>query len=133
MKMRQKIAFGLCAFYLLSVIGIALSLHFCGNELSSVNFTKQYSCKVCKTTGDKKMAKDHCCKNTTVEAKITDQHESSSKVDVPKDFSVTLFFAPIIAEFLQYLLPGLFSKIAHEAPRLSSVISLHLYNCVFRI
>jgi hypothetical protein len=133
MKMRQKIAFGLSAFYLLSVIGIALSLHFCGNNLSDIAFTKQANCNSCKTEGNKKMEKsDNCCKNATVEAKVTDQHESSAKVELPKNFSIALFFTPMVAEFFRDLLPGIFSRIENKAPPLSTKISLHLYNCIFR-
>ncbi|MET3113122.1 hypothetical protein AAKU52_000843 [Pedobacter sp. CG_S7] len=133
MKMRQKIAYGLCAFYLLSVMGIALSLHFCGNKLSSVDFTKKVNCNVCKSMGNEKMAKkDNCCKNTTVESKITDQHQSASNVDLPTNFSIALLFTPMIAEFLQSILPGLFTKIANKAPPLSTKTSLHLFNCFFR-
>ena len=133
MKFRQKIALGLCVFYLVSVIGIALSLHFCGNQLSSVAFTKQEKCKVCKSASAKDMAKnDNCCKSKTVEAKITDQHKSAEKLDLPKNFSVALFLTPFIAEFVQSLLPGLFSKIQNKAPPLSAKMSLHVFNCVFR-
>jgi hypothetical protein len=112
MKMRQKIALGLCAFYLFSVLGIALNLHFCSNELSSLSFVQKASCEICKPADSKKMAKkDNSCKDKTVEATGTDQDESSAKPDVPKNFSVALFFTPVIAEFMQYLLPGLFSNL----------------------
>lgn len=133
MKFRQKIAFGLCVFYLVSVIGIALSLHFCGDKLSSVDFTEQAKCKVCKSSASKQMAKnDNCCKSKTVEAKITDQHQSADKVDLPKNFSIALFLTPIIAEWVQSILPGLFSKIENSVPPLSAKMSLHVFNCVFR-
>jgi hypothetical protein len=133
MKMRQKIALGLSAFYLLSVIGIAMNLHFCSNNLSSVEFTKKATCKACKSTENKGLAKkDNCCKSTTVAAKVTDQHQSGSKVDMPKNFSIALFITPMIAEFLQSFLPGLFSKIENKAPPLSATISLYLFHCVFR-
>lgn len=131
MKLKQKIAFGLCAFYLVSVIGIALSLHFCGGKLSSVNFTAQAKCKVCKT--DEKIGKESgCCKNTSVEAKVTDSHESGAKVNLPKNFSIKLFFGPVIHSFVQYIFPSLVGESENKAPPLSSKIPLHLYNCVFR-
>lgn len=133
MKMRQKIALGLCGFYLLSVIGIVLSLHFCSSKLSSVDFTKKAKCNVCKSMDHVKMAKkDNCCKSKTVEAKITDQHESAAKVNLPTSYSIALLLTPVIAEFVQSLLPSLFSSIENKVPPLSARISLHLYHCVFR-
>ncbi|MCD0487317.1 hypothetical protein LPB86_03695 [Pedobacter sp. MC2016-14] len=131
MKLRQKIALGLCAFYLVSVIGVALSLHFCGGKLASIHFTETAKCKICKT--DTKMGKNSgCCKNTDVSAKVTDSHESGFKVNLPKDFSVKLFLSPILAEVAQKMLPHFFGRMENKAPPLSARISLHLYNCVFR-
>lgn len=133
MKLRRKIAYGLCVFYLLSVIGIALSLHFCSGKLSSVDFAAETACKMCKGDESKKLAKDDtCCKNHKVEAKVTDKHQVGEKVNMPKNFSITLFLAPIIADYFQSLLPTLFSSIENKAPPLSSRISLHVFNCVFR-
>jgi hypothetical protein len=133
MKMRKKIALGLCVFYLVSVIGIAMSLHFCGDNLSSVKFTEQAACSSCKVMNGKEMAKnDNCCKNETVKAKITDQHQSSDKLDLPKNYSITLFLTPIIANFIQSLLPGFFNQVESKASPLSSRISLHIMNCIFR-
>jgi hypothetical protein len=133
MKMRKKIAFGLCVFYLVSVIGIAMSLHFCGDELSSVKFTEQAACNACHAMDGKEMAKkDNCCKNEKVEAKVTDQHQSSEKLNLPTNYSITLFLTPIIADFIHSLLPGFFSRIENKGPPFGSKISLHIINCIFR-
>jgi len=79
------------------------------------------------------MAKSsNCCKNTEVSAKVTDSHESGSKVSMPKDFSVKLFLTPVLEEVAQKLLPNLFGRMENKAPPLSARISLYLYNCVFR-
>lgn len=129
--MRQNIAFGLSIFYLLSVIGIALSLHFCGGDLSSVRLASKAKCGMC--TADEKAQKgDHCCKNTSVDAKVTDSHESGSSVNLPSDFGFTLFLAPIISEYLEVLLPKFLSKAVNKAPPLSARQALHAFNCVFR-
>lgn len=131
MKLRQKIALGLCAFYLISVIGVALSLHFCGGELSSVHFTEVAKCKGCK--GDAKMAESNkCCKNTAVDAKIKDSHESGLKVNVPKNYSIQLFLAPFFTAVFRAVLPMLFNEAENKAPPLSARVSLYAYNCVFR-
>lgn len=131
MKLRQKIALSLCTFYLVSVIGIALSLHFCGGNLADVQFSAREHCKGCKAAEKQDTGKD-CCKNTAVDARIKDSHESGSKVSVPKNYGFTLFLAPFLSEMIRTVLPGLFSRKAEEAPPLSSRVSLYVYHCVFR-
>jgi len=131
MKLRQKIALGLCAFYLISVIGVALSLHFCGGELSNVQFTEAAKCKFCKETEKSDMA-NKCCKNTAVDAKIKDSHESGLKVELPKNYSIKLFLAPFLLEMVESVLPKLFSKNESKAPPFSSRVPLYAFNCVFR-
>lgn len=131
MKLKQKIALGLCAFYLISVIGVALSLHFCGGRLASVHFTEVARCGTCKMT-KKAAVENNCCKNTSVDAKIKDSHQSGLKVDLPKNYSIQLFISPFIAEMVSRILPDLFSKAENKAPPLSARLSLYAYNCVFR-
>lgn len=131
MKLKQKIALGLCAFYLVSVIGVALSLHFCGGSLSAVHFTEVPKCKMCKTK-EKETASNKCCKNTAVDAKIKDSHESGSKVSIPKNYSIQLFLVPFLSEAIHFILPKLSSKIENKAPPFSARVSLYAYNCVFR-
>jgi hypothetical protein len=131
MKLKQKIALGLCAFYLISVIGVALSLHFCGGTLSSVHFTRTAQCKGCKAVKETAAAKK-CCKNTNVDAKIKDSHASGSGVNLPKNFSIPLFLFPTLSNILEKVLPKLFSKIENKAPPFSARFSLYAYNCIFR-
>lgn len=129
MKLQQKIAFGLCLFYMVSVIGVAVSMHFCSGELSSVHFTKTAKCGACKD--EQKTNEHNCCKNTEVHSKVDDSHEASFKIKLPEDFSIDLFLMPGIAEMFKELLPNLFSKAENKAPPLSSRISLHNLYCVF--
>ena len=131
MKLRQRIALGLCTFYLVSVIGIALSLHFCGGKLSSIHFTKRAECSACKKSEKAAMA-NKCCKNTDVKAKITDSHETGFKVSLPKNFSIQSFLTPIFSEFMELVLPKLFNRAENKAPPLSARFSLHVFYCVFR-
>lgn len=131
MKARQKLTLGLCAFYLMSIIGIALNMHFCGGQLSAVRFTETAKCGACKGA-EKKKQNSGCCKDTSVEAKVKDSHEAGVKVAVPKDFSLELFLGPMMSDALHFLLPNLFSRTENKAPPLSSVLSLHAFNCVFR-
>lgn len=131
MKLQQKIAMALCALYLISVIGVAMNMHFCGGKLSEVSFKKTAGCASCKS--ESKYAKSNkCCKNTEVEAKIKDSHKGGTKVDLPQDFSIELFFGPVISELFKIILPNTSGGRDNKAPPLSSIFSLHLLNCVFR-
>ncbi|WP_158796323.1 hypothetical protein [Pedobacter sp. L105] len=130
MKLKQKLALGLCIFYLVSVIGVALSLHFCGGELSAVHFTQLSSPKGCGM--EKAASTSSCCKNTSVDAKIKDCHQSGVKTELPKTFSVHWFLPPFLSDIFDVILPKLFSKVENKAPPFSSRIALHVFNCVFR-
>jgi hypothetical protein len=131
MKLQRKIALGLCVFYLLSVIGIAVSMHFCNGNLSSFSFTKAAKCASCKETG--KIEKQHdCCKTTEVEAKIEDSHQAAYKVSLPKIISLEMLFKTVIPDFAVRILPSFSAEQENKAPPLSTLIRLHLLNCVFR-
>lgn len=132
MKVKQKIALSMAVFYAVSVIGLAMSLHFCGGKLANVHFfSSEISCKLCK---DIPLVKkdDGCCKNTEVNVKVKDSHQSEAEVQMPKLFSIQLFLQQPVINFLQNITPQFFSKIANKAPPLSSRLSLHIFNCIFR-
>ena len=132
MILKQKLALVLCTFYLLSVIGVALSIHFCGGKLASVsvNSTKA-ACKFCKAeASDKK--DDGCCKNTKVDVKVKDSHQAEAALKLPKLFSLETLI-PFNTKFVfNKILPVFFNKVENKAPPKSTQISLHLLNCVFR-
>ncbi|MES2829075.1 MAG: hypothetical protein V4687_13005 [Bacteroidota bacterium] len=131
MKFKQKIALGLCAFYLITVIGLAINMHFCAGKLSSVMLTEIPKCPACKD--EKKSAKTHdCCKDKSVQVKIKDNHQAGFKVSLPKDYSVQLFLQHEFASLLLPVQSKFLFKTFNKAPPLSSIISLHVFNCVFR-
>jgi hypothetical protein len=132
MKLKQKIALSLAVFYAVSVMGLALSLHFCGGKLENVKlFSNDVSCKFCKEIPAEKK-NDGCCKNTQVTVKVKDSHQGEAQVQIPKLFSIRLFLHPPVLEFLTNIAPQFFSKISNKAPPLSSRIALHIFNCIFR-
>jgi len=132
MKLKQKIALSLAVFYAVSVMGLALSLHFCGGKLENVKlFSNEVSCKFCKDIPAEKKD-DGCCKNTQVTVKVKDSHQTAAQVQMPKLFSIQLFLHPPVLEFLTNITPKFFSKISDKAPPLSSRIALHIFNCIFR-
>jgi hypothetical protein len=131
MKLRQKSALALCVFYVLSVIGLAISLHFCCDNLSSISLAGNAKSTAC--VEGKKVAKtDHCCKTTSLEVKVKDSHQAVSKVSLPENYSISLFLGPIISQFVSAIFPRTFSLIAGKAPPLSARQALYIINCVFR-
>lgn len=132
MKLKQKLALALCTFYAVSVIGVALSMHFCGGKLADVAFyANKTSCKFCKTEPvDKK--DDGCCKNTNVEVKVKDSHHAEASVKLPKLFSLETFLPSHIVSFLKPFFPKYFGGSVNKAPPQTSTISLQILNCVFR-
>ncbi|UKT63513.1 HYC_CC_PP family protein [Pedobacter mucosus] len=132
MKLKQKIALSLAVFYAVSVMGLALSLHFCGGQLENVKlFSNEISCKFCKDIPAEKKG-DGCCQNTQVNVKIKDSHQVEAQTQMPKLFSIQLFLHPPVLEFLSSITPAYFSKISNKAPPLSSGVALHVFNCIFR-
>lgn len=133
MKLKQKIALSLAVLYAVSVMGFALSLHFCGGKLENVKlFSDEISCKFCKEIPAEKKKDDGCCKNTQVTVKVKDSHQTAAQIQMPKLFSIQLFLHPPVLEFLSNIKPEFYSKISNKAPPLSSRVALHVFNCIFR-
>ncbi|RZK20126.1 MAG: hypothetical protein EOO86_05505 [Pedobacter sp.] len=133
MKLKQKIALSLAVFYAVSVMGLALSLHFCGGKLANVKlFSNELACNLCKDIPAEKIKDDGCCKNTQVTVKVKDSHQTEAQTQMPKLFSIQLFLHPPVLEFLTNITPAFFSKISNKAPPLSTRVALHVFNCIFR-
>ncbi|MFI5451523.1 hypothetical protein ACHMWN_05140 [Pedobacter sp. UC225_61] len=132
MKLKQKLALSLCTFYLLSVIGVALSMHFCGGKLASVSvYTDRAACKYCKSEPkDKK--DDGCCKNTKVDVKVKDSHQAENSFKLPKLFSLEMFIPTKFSVLFKPFFPAFFSKLENKAPPRSTSVAIHVFNCVFR-
>ncbi|KLT64593.1 hypothetical protein AB669_12575 [Pedobacter sp. BMA] len=132
MKLKQKIALSLAVLYTVSVMGLALSLHFCGGKLENVKlFSNAVSCKFCKDIPAEKKD-DGCCKNTQVTVKVKDSHQVEAKVEMPKLFSIQLFLHPPVITFFSDLKSSFFNKISNKAPPLRLGVALHVFNCIFR-
>jgi len=133
MKLKQKIALSLAVFYAVSVMGLALSLHFCGGKLANVKlFSNELACNLCKDIPAEKIKDDGCCKNTQVTVKVKDSHQTEAQTQMPKLFSIQLFLHPPVLEFLTNITPAFFSKISNKALPLSTRVALHVFNCIFR-
>lgn len=132
MQLKRKTAIALCALYLISVIGVALSFHFCGGKLASVSsIHTQASCKFCKS--EKKTTAGNCCKNTQLDVKVDDSHQASKTVNAPDFFGFSAFLPSSITELFSRFLPVLFTaETVDEAPPEPSGVALNIMNCVFR-
>lgn len=132
MKLKQKIALSLSAFYLVSVIGLALSMHFCGGKLADISFfTNKVSCKYCKA--EVKTTRDNsCCKNTKFEAKVKDDHQGQGAFKLPKAFSVDAFLPHRLTEIAKTFLPNFFRNFENKSPPRAKSVAINLLNCVFR-
>lgn len=132
MVFKQKSALVLCAIYTFSIIGIALSIHFCGGKLADVAlYENKTSCKYCKDEPVDK-ADDGCCTNTKIEAKIKDNHQAQSIFKLPKVFSLDTYLPSRISEIFKPFFPKFFSQLENKAPPPISGVAIRVLYCVFR-
>ena len=132
MSLKQKLAISLCTFYLVSVIGVALSLHFCGGKLASISASNAKEvCKYCKSEPIAKK-NDNCCKNTKFDVKVKDNHQIESAVKLPKIFSIDVFIPRAARIIFEQILPNFFNKVENENPSKITGVALHVMNCFFR-
>lgn len=130
--MKQKIAYGLSFFYLINVMGIALSLHFCEGKLSGGSFfDNRASCNICVDLQADKKADADCCKSTKIEAKVKDDHQSETSFKLPKLFGFDLFFPEFYTVDFSFLPAWIFVFCDNKAPPLKKS-GIYLLNCVFR-
>lgn len=133
MKLKRKIAFGLSFFYLVNVIGIALSLHFCGGKLANVKlYSSATSCKLCGSIPAYKKVETDCCKNTKIDVKVKDDHQSQAEFKLQKLFAVDLFLPHIFYFNFKFLPSFSVTQIDNKAPPLGKKVAVYLLNCVFR-
>jgi len=67
-------------FYIVSIVGLSINLHYCGAKLAQVQFRSQ-EIRACCSEKVEKTA--HCCKNQAVTYKVKDQHLGNSSIHVP--------------------------------------------------
>lgn len=75
--------------YAITVIGISLSVHYCGKRVSSVSIGINGKDCCCKSP-----KKHKCCSTKTISAKITDTHTPASqlKVSAPQFADVCFYY-----------------------------------------
>ncbi len=132
MNLKQKIAYGLSFFYLINVVGFALSLHFCGGKLSGVRFyDNTASCKMCAGFQADKKADADCCKSTKIDVKVKDDHQSETSFKLPELFGVYLFLPELYTVNFSFLSAWVFALCDNKTSPLKKS-GIYLLNCVFR-
>ena len=120
----------LLMIYLVTGIGFAVNLHYCGKLVTSVKIDA--SLKNCNETG--MMPGMKCCKNKRIDIKLKDAHQGLSHSFLTKLFSFKLAAASLIPErFLP--LAFLYKASAYRGPpdRLVTATPVFIKNCTFRI
>jgi hypothetical protein len=121
-------AFVLTLLYLVTVMGFALNLHFCGNYLASVKIDAPV--KSCSMLSGKMK----CCTNKHFEVKVKDAHQGQSLSFLSKTFVFELAKLPFNDSFLSVSHGSLVKLFDRGPPDISSgSIGIFLKNCTFRI
>lgn len=120
----------LAMLYVVTVLGFALNLHYCGNYISSVKINAPaVNCGMDKAAGKMK-----CCKDSQLQIKVKDAHQAEETSFLSKVFGFEL---PSLSfgngSFLPQL--SLFDKYVDRAPPDEPVQSIATFikNCIFRI
>jgi len=120
----------LLLLYLVTGIGFAVNLHYCGKLITSVKIDA--SLKSCQETG--MMPGMKCCKNKRINIKLKDFHQGQSHSFLSKLFSFRLIAANFAS--VQFLPQAfLYSPSSYRGPpgRLVTATSVFIKNCTFRI
>lgn len=121
--------YALTVLYLVTAVGFALNLHYCFNQLTSVNINSPV--KSCGMLIGHKMK---CCHDKHFEVKVRDLHQGKPAsflagvfgFKLPKLYHASIFLSavPVLTEINFY---G-----SNSGPPLNNTL-VYLKNCVFRI
>lgn len=130
--MRKRIAvLSLLIVYVITTVGFAMSLHFCGSKISNIriNQSSQKSCcsKELETTPDK------CCKDKHVKIRISDQQQTIQSAKIPGITGLDLFILPSTPVIQCSDVITSSSRLSYRGPPLNSDVPLTIQNCIFRI
>jgi hypothetical protein len=88
--------------YLFTVSGVALNLHYCGEELRTVSVVLKPAQKGC--CGSKKMMKGKCCKNSIHYVKVSSDQQNVHSAKVPVNcLKKVVLFAPLLIDEQAYV------------------------------
>jgi hypothetical protein len=124
--MKKFLAIFLMVIYITTTSGIALSIHYCMGDISSVRIGQNASTS-CPTCG---MENEGCCHDDFKVVKLTDSHQAP--------FMVNELQKPAIVT-PEHVIPVYTTLLAHESYIFQQdhspppAHSLNILNCVFRI
>jgi hypothetical protein len=117
--------------YIITALGFALNLHYCGSVLAEVKIDAPV--KSCKLPAAKKMK---CCSDKKIDVKVNDAHESQSPSIIAKLFGFELTkipFGDYILSAQQALLEKLCDPTPPAPPPSSGKTAQFIKNCSLRI
>ena len=128
--LKRSDTFLLLLLYLITGIGFAVNLHYCGKLITTVKIDA--SLKSCEKTG--MMPGMKCCKNKRIDIKLKDVHQGQAHSFLSKLFSFKVIAASFVPE---HFLPQafLYSPSSYRGPpdRLVTITPVFIKNCTFRI
>ena len=105
-------------FYLVLSFGISVSLHFCGNRVSDFSFISDaHPCVV--QCGKHQIAKKSCCKTSSVQFSIEDEHSGTDEIKAP-----SLVKQVFVTHFESYTLSDGILAITYANPRDGPILSI---------
>ncbi len=126
--LKRSGAFVLTLLYLVTVMGFALNLHFCGNYLAAVKIDAPV--KSCSMLSGKMK----CCTSKHFVVKVKDAHQGQSQSFLSKTFVFDLARLPFNDSFLSVKQASSMKLFDRGPPDVSPCnISIFLKNCIFRI
>ena len=134
--MKKAVSLFLVFLYSTFSIGATMRLHYCGGEIAEVNYSFTNPNKKIKCCGEEETEEEdsECCKNSTLNLKIKDNH-AAAKLNLLKVCSVNLlpFYNNATSASL-YRFNTLNSNGLFKIPPLISYNRpVYLLNSVFRI
>jgi hypothetical protein len=130
--LKRSGAFLLTLLYIVTVVGFAVNLHYCGKLITAVKIDAPV--KSCMG-GQMAMPKMKCCKNKHIDIKIKDAHETGSPSFLSKILSCQLVHLPfahssIFAPKVVELEKSVYKSHPERSPDKTPAF---ITNCTFRI
>ncbi|MDB5155371.1 MAG: hypothetical protein JWR50_78 [Mucilaginibacter sp.] len=131
MMIKKYSALFLTKVYIITALGFALNLHYCGGVLAAVKIEgPAKTCKLSQITAKK------CCKDKQIDVKVKDAHQGESPSIIAKLFGFELSKIPF-GDYILSAQQSLLEKLSTPAPPLppppSGKAAQYIKNCSLRI
>lgn len=129
--MKRSIALALFLLYVVPVIGINISVHYCCGKIASISFGAE-NANLC-ACGSKKMKKN-CCQNKTFSFQLKCDQQVSTPLSLKITNSKNFQFSVIPDfELNYYPILNVTSTYSLEHPPDKSKLPIYILNKIFRI